>query len=120
MRRVVAFAGAYVSGLAAAAGLDALGHEWIRSEVLEVAIGVVLGALQAATWPRLHGKSDPRSGAIVGGVAAFVLSRVRGGWLDLGGLGAGPPGELALVVLPLVSVLAVAAVRRRGESSARR
>jgi len=46
-------------------------------------------------------------GAVVAGAAELVLVRAPLGWLELG---AGPPGALPLVALPLVSVLAVIAV----------
>jgi len=103
---------ALVAALAAATLLDALGISWLRRETLvPIVSAAVVGALQAVAWslrPDLLRRAAV--GGVVAGAAELVLVRAPLGWLELGALGAGPPGALPLVVLPIVSVLAVIAV----------
>ena len=119
MKQLLVLAGALVTGLAFGVALDATNHGRLGGGALEVLVGTLAGAVNASTWPRLRRRSDPLHGAVLGGLATFVLMRAPFGWLDLGGLGAGPPGELAYIVLPAASVLAVSgAIRPRGASRA--
>lgn len=113
-QRALSMLGAVVLGLGCAAALDAAGIGSFAPYRLASLLGVMLlGGVEAAAWPALfeHRAHARRalSGAVVAGVVAFVLARAPFGWLDLGALGAGAPGDLPLLVLPLISVLAVTA-----------
>ncbi len=110
----LSLAGAVVLALACAAALDAMGATTVAFGLLGWCGAAALGAAQATMWPALllDGRVSRRRaavGGIVAGAAAFVLGRAPFGWLDLGAIGAGLPGELQLVVLPVVSALAVIA-----------
>lgn len=112
--RVLAGLGALVLGLGCAAALDAMGIGSFAPHRLASLVGVaLLGGVEAAAWPALlEHRVDVRRalpGGVVAGLLAFVLARAPFGWLDLGALGAGAPGDLPLLVVPLVSVVAVAA-----------
>jgi Na+/proline symporter len=120
----LSIAGAVVLALAFAAALDAMGDGTVAFGPLSCAAAAALGALQAMLWPALlsnrgrtgrtgrTGRIGQRAavGGLLAGTAAFVLGRAPLGWLDLGALGAGSPGELQLVLLPVVSMFAVVAV----------
>lgn len=118
---------ALVAALAAAAALDVAGLGRFTAPASTVGLVITaaaLGAVQSALWPtllrdgrdaagpgrgrRVHA-SRAAIGVLVAGAFAFLLGRASFGWFDLGALAAGAPGELPLVVLPLASVLAVAA-----------
>lgn len=112
--------GSAVVGLSCAAALDAMGMGSFANHRAWSIVGTsFLGALQALLWPRLlyvRDRGEVLSGqrcaaacGILAGTTAFLLSRAPFGWLDLGGLGAGCPGDLPVIVLPATSVLAVLA-----------
>lgn len=107
--------GAAVLALACAAALDALGVTTVAFGVLGCSAAAALGAAQATLWPALlldRRRLTSRAalvGGVTAGIAAFVLGRAPFGWLDLGAVAAGLPGELQLVVLPFASTLAVLA-----------
>jgi len=111
----LSLAGAVVLALACAAALDAMGATTVAFGVLGCCAAAALGAAQAMLWPALlldRRVTSRRAvvGGVVAGTAAFALGRAPFGWLDLGAVAAGLPGELQLVVLPVVSALAVIAV----------
>lgn len=110
----LSLAGAVVLALACAGALDAVGITTVAFGAVGCSAAAALGAAQATLWPALLLGCRPTSqkavvGGITAGVAAFALGHAPFGWLDLGAVAAGPPGELALVVLPVVSGLAVLA-----------
>jgi hypothetical protein len=120
--RLLALLGTFVLGLACAAALDAMGIGSFGPHRLSSLVGVaLLGGVEAAAWPALleHGVEVRRAlpGAVVAGVLAFVLARAPFGWLDLGALGAGAPGDVPLLVVPLVTVVAVAATWPRAAAT---
>lgn len=127
MRRVLASIGAITTALAMATAIDALGRGWIRSVALEVTLSTALGAAQSAGWLQLIAKRGmfrrAGVGGLLAGALAFVLARSNVGWLDLGPIAAGSPGELALVVFPVTSAFALVgalAITPRAASSGRR
>ncbi len=112
---LLSLAGAVVLALGCAGALDAMGVTTIAFGVVGCCAAGALGAAQAVLWPALL--VDRRVtmlrasvGGIVAATTAFVLGDAPFGWLDLGALAAGLPGELPLVVMPLASVLALVAV----------
>lgn len=110
----LSLAGAVVLALACAAALDAVGVTTVEFGLLACGAAAALGAAQAMLWPALLLERRFTSrralvGGLTAGAAAFALGRAPFGWLDLGAVAAGLPGELELVVLPVVSALAVLA-----------
>jgi hypothetical protein len=107
--------GAAVLALACAAALDAMGAGTLAFGFVGCGAAAALGAAQAMLWPallidwRVTGRRAA-AGGVVAGTTAFVLGRAPFGWLDLGALAAGLPGELQLIVLPIASTVAVIAV----------
>jgi hypothetical protein len=102
------------SALDDAAGLARLGPSSSRA-ALGIGVIAATGAVQGAGWPWLLARSrarpvrDASAGALVAGLAAAMAVHASLGWVDLGPFGAGPPGELSLLVAPLAQLLAVLA-----------
>jgi hypothetical protein len=100
------------SALDDVAGLARLGLSTSRS-ALGVGLIAATGAVQGAFWPwlfdrrRARAARDASAGALVAGLAAALAVHTALGWVDLGPFGAGPPGELSLLVAPFAQVLAV-------------
>lgn len=116
---------AAVLGMGWAAVLDALRIGSFASHRVTSIFGVaVLGGLEAALLPALFHRRPTMKralvGALVGALGAFVVSRAPLGWLDLGAIAAGAPGDLPLFVIPLVTTLAVFATWPREETARRR
>ena len=112
---LLSLAGAVVVALGCAGALDAMGVTTLPLGPVGCGAAAALGASQAVIWPALLVDARVTSGratvgAIVAATAAFTLGHSPFGWLDLGALAAGMPGELQLVVLPLASALAGLAV----------
>ncbi|MDB4942338.1 MAG: hypothetical protein JWP97_1872 [Labilithrix sp.] len=112
--RAIGLTAGFVTGLVAVYLLDLLdlGSFVQRPWAPGVAGGAVaFGA--AALWPALlgHRPGPGRVGAttLLVGSLCFVAGRAPFGWLDLGPLGAGGPGQIPLVILPLSGFLAVLA-----------
>jgi hypothetical protein len=122
--RLLALGAATLIGAAfALVGGDALGLARLGPALDRAALGALasagLAAGQANVLHRALGATLPwpRRTAIAALAAAtitFVLATAKTPWIALGPFGAGPLGELALIVVPLSQLLAVLATTSVG------